>query len=163
MQKTNNCIDCNKQIYKGSNRCMSCYQKIRNPINWTFEMRYKASKKKIGENNPNFGKIKETNSNWRGGKLDRSGYISIYCPEHPFNRNGYVAEHRLVVEKKIGRYLTEKEVVHHIDFNKKNNHIDNLMLFTSSGEHMNFHIKLKKFKYMTMPMKRLVEKRWEKF
>lgn len=47
--------------------------------------------------------------------------------------------HRLVMEKKIGRPLKEGEVVHHIDGNKRNNHPDNLMLFSSQSEHLDWH------------------------
>ena len=55
-------------------------------------------------------------------------------------------EHRLVLEKHIGRYLSKKEVVHHIDKNRSNNNIENLKLFESESKHMAFHAKLRKNK-----------------
>lgn len=78
---------------------------------------------------------------WKGGKLlTEFGYCYIYSPEHQNNNSkGYVAEHRLVMEKKINRYLTKKEVVHHIDKNKLNNNIKNLMLFPNTAAHIRHH------------------------
>lgn len=77
---------------------------------------------------------------WKGGvKIDR-GRVLIYSPNHPFRtKQGYVYEHRLVMEEHLGRYLTPKEIVHHIDFNKKNNRLDNLYLFSSDKEHRKYH------------------------
>ena len=79
---------------------------------------------------------------WKGGRNTRQdGYITRYAPEHPNNCKGYVLEHRLIMEQHLKRFLTRKEVVHHIDGNNSNNHIDNLMLFPSKGSHQNFHRK----------------------
>jgi len=50
-----------------------------------------------------------------------------------------VAEHRVIVEKAIGRHLTTKEVVHHIDANKSNNELGNLFLCKSELEHRKAH------------------------
>lgn len=59
----------------------------------------------------------------------KSRYWAILSPHHPFNDSkGYVMEHRLVMEKKIGRFLKRNEVVHHIDENPQNNAIENLIL-----------------------------------
>lgn len=57
------------------------------------------------------------------------GYRYIHAPWHPHaNSSKQVAEHRLVMEKKIGRYLKREELVHHINHNKLDNSPDNLML-----------------------------------
>jgi len=69
------------------------------------------------------------------------GYILIYKPNHPFKRNRYyVLEHRYVVEQAIGRYLKPEEVVHHLDGNKTNNDISNLLLLPNAKTHSKFHI-----------------------
>lgn len=69
-------------------------------------------------------------------------YIMIQCPDHPYkNKWGYVMEHRLVMEKYLGRYLFPEEVVHHIDGDFKNNKIENLWLFKNVSEHTLFHKK----------------------
>lgn len=79
------------------------------------------------------------NPAWKGGVTYRQGYKFIKMPLHPNrNRGGYVAEHRLVVEKQIGRYLNSTEQVHHKDFDKTNNDITNLEILTRS-EHLRLH------------------------
>jgi len=70
-------------------------------------------------------------------------------------------EHRKIVEEFIGRKLKPEEVIHHIDFNKLNNDIDNLMVFPTNKEHIKFHTKLKQYSYLTRPMKRMIENRWK--
>lgn len=74
---------------------------------------------------------------WRGGrKQNAGGYWMVYSPEHPRGRkDGWILEHRLEMEKKIGRLLAPKEEVHHLDGNPQNNHPDNLILFRTSSEH----------------------------
>ncbi|TDM18104.1 HNH endonuclease [Macrococcoides canis] len=76
----------------------------------------------------------ELNKPKRGRKLLLiSGYLYRYLPEHPnANNMGYVAEHRYVLEQKIGRYLTDDEVAHHINENKLDNSPKNLELMTRS-------------------------------
>jgi hypothetical protein len=58
--------------------------------------------------------------------------------------------HRIVAEQKIGRKLLPKEVVHHIDGNKRNNQPDNLMVFPSQKEHAEWHVKFERFFYGTV-------------
>ena len=73
-----------------------------------------------------------------------SGYKYIYKPEHPKAiKKGYVAEHRLVAEKKIGSFLKDDEEVHHINFDKLDNRPENLQILSKS-EHSKLHQKLKK-------------------
>ena len=70
---------------------------------------------------------------WKGGRNKNSkGYIEIYMPDHPFCRGGkYVAEHRLVMEKHLGRYLKPYEKVHHRNCIKDDNRLENLQLVTN--------------------------------
>lgn len=78
---------------------------------------------------------------WKGGKLtDNRGYVRIFNPKHP-NKTiyGYVLEHRLIMEKKIGRYLKKEEVVHHINGIKNDNRIKNLRLCKDNKEHAKLH------------------------
>jgi len=83
--------------------------------------------------------------NYNGGTQIYNGYLAILLPEHPFaNKRGYIYEHRIIMEKRIGRYLTTQEVVHHINFNKKDNSDENLMLFSTDEEHRKYHSILRK-------------------
>ena len=54
----------------------------------------------------------------------------IFMPSHPFSVKGYIREHRLALEKRIGRYLVKGEVVHHKDGDTLNNDLNNLVLLT---------------------------------
>lgn len=80
-------------------------------------------------------------SRWNGGKtITTMGYILVMDKTHPNkDRNGHVPLHRLVMEKHIGRRLEEKERVHHVDKNKQNNKITNLMLFPNNATHTKHH------------------------
>lgn len=90
------------------------------------------------------------NPAWKGGRRKMRGYVCIYAPDHPYavrdkrrsSGSGYVFEHRLAMEKKLGRYLKPKEVVHHIDGNPTNNLPENLHLFKTNLEHMLWHKRL---------------------
>jgi hypothetical protein len=54
------------------------------------------------------------------------GYVMIYAPDHSSRKSGQALEHRIVMEKHIGRHLTNQETVHHINGNKSDNRIENL-------------------------------------
>ena len=70
-------------------------------------------------------------------RITKTGYAMIML-EHddPYfcmiNKGGVVMEHRYVMAKKLGRPLTRKETVHHIDGDKQNNVIENLQLRSSN-------------------------------
>jgi hypothetical protein len=67
-------------------------------------------------------------------------YKLVECPGHPRAKCGrYVLEHRLVMEKKVGRYLERFESVHHINGNKTDNRIENLVLTTWSDHQRLYH------------------------
>ena len=73
----------------------------------------------------------EDSPNWKGGRYQTGkGYIMIYGPDHPSHTSkGYVAEHRLVVEKEIGRLLLRTEYVHHLNGIRDDNRPENLELW----------------------------------
>ena len=80
----------------------------------------------------------EEHPDWKGGRTLRKGYWYVYFPGHPYASKGvpYVAEHRLVMEKKLGRYLLPGEVVHQIDSDPQNNDPENLIVFGSNAAHL---------------------------
>lgn len=87
---------------------------------------------KKGWNKNSAFKKGDKNPNWKGGRrCNRFGYIQIWKPEHPRAKgnNGYVFEHILVMEKKLGRYIKHpKEVIHHINGIRDDNRKENLIL-----------------------------------
>ena len=80
----------------------------------------KWSKERLGEKHPL----------WKGGKAKvTGGYIKIKNPNHPdANCEGYVLEHRLVMEKMLNRRLENIEEVHHKNGIKDDNRPENLEL-----------------------------------
>jgi hypothetical protein len=89
------------------------------------------------------GRSADNAANWRGGRIIRQGYALVYAPNHPAARPGHphVQEHRLVMEKQLGRFLEDYEVVHHKDGNRLNNNPDNLEVKTRH-QHTSDHIKM---------------------
>ena len=77
---------------------------------------------------------------WKGGEiLNSQGYILVYSPNHPYkDKRNYIREHRLVMEKYIGRFLLPSEVIHHINGIKTDNRIENLKI-VSNEEHSRNH------------------------
>ncbi len=119
------CCDCDNLISPTSTRCVKCDYKGRKGKYYPHKVPM------IGDKNPA----------WKGGKVNHSqGYIRIYCLEHPYrDGDNYVLEHRLVMEKQLGRYLTKEEVVHHINGIKTDNRIENLRLFDNQSKHVRYH------------------------
>jgi hypothetical protein len=71
------------------------------------------------------------------GKINHNGYIFLHIPSHPkANKQGYIYEHRLIMEKHLGRMLSNDEIVHHINDIRNDNRIENLMLFPNNGKHL---------------------------
>jgi hypothetical protein len=71
--------------------------------------------------------------------VSKGDYTYAVVPEHPkCTKNGYVLEHRIVMENYLGRILDDDEVVHHLNGNKKENEIENLEL-ALKREHIKHH------------------------
>ena len=81
------------------------------------------------------------NPRWNGGlRINQLGYRSVKMISRPScNKDGYIKEHRLVMERYLGRSLTSKEIVHHIDGNKSHNYISNLLVLKNQSEHVKLH------------------------
>lgn len=77
-----------------------------------------------GTNNPRW---KGPHKNKRG---NRGGHILEYAPGHPAAKKNFVPQHRLVMERALGRPLREDEVIHHIDCDPRNNEEANLIAAT---------------------------------
>lgn len=88
----------------------------------------------------------EKHPQWKGGRtIDSNGYMLIHAPDHPHAQiNGYIGEHRLMMEEILGRYLLPEEIVHHEDEIKDNNEPGNLRLFSSNKEHLDYHRDLRR-------------------
>lgn len=75
------------------------------------------------------------------------GYEVVLCKGHPrANDSGFVYEHILVAENKLGRYLKPEEVVHHLNENKGDNRPENLLIFATLADHTRYHM-MKDAKY----------------
>lgn len=90
-------------------------------------------------NNPKGSHSGEKHWSWQGGRfVNTAGYVFVKCPPEfssMSNVCGYVFEHRLVIAKSLERTLGAKEMVHHINGDKKDNRLENLKLVKGIKEH----------------------------
>lgn len=89
-------------------------------------------------------------------KIVEGGYIKIFV------NGGWILEHRHVVEQFTKRKLDKQEVIHHLNENRVDNRIGNLMVFKSNSAHQSFHNKIRQFG-MTTPIVRQIDNRWDEF
>ena len=87
-------------------------------------MRTSASGSLSGDKNPK----------WNGGRsIDRGGYVRVRSGGKP------KAEHRVVMERELGRPLESSEIVHHKNRYKTDNRPENLELIESNSLHVKMH------------------------
>ena len=88
-----------------------------------------------GENSPSYkGAIYKTPSGYLMKKL-----LLNERGKHRADTAHRVYIHTYNVEKYLERKLKKSEIVHHLDCDRENNNISNLVLFPSQNEHIKFH------------------------
>lgn len=116
-----------KIICNGAVKCPSCGTQ-ENLISYTYS-------KFLGYCKNCMYRQKRSKPTYKTGKVNHRGYILVSGQwDHPHcDHLGRVREHRLVMEKYLGRYLLPEEEVHHKDENPSNNLITNLEVLTNEG------------------------------
>jgi hypothetical protein len=83
---------------------------------------------------------------WKGGEFtDAVGYRRVYRPE-THRANKYIYEHQAVMEDHLGRSLSPSEIVHHINGDRLDNRIENLLVLSRSA-HKTLHAQLESLAY----------------
>lgn len=79
--------------------------------------------------------IKDRNPNWKGGSYtEKATKRNLILHERPEAVNKYLADHRLIASKHIGRYLKRQEPILHLNGNKKDKRPENLYICESNRE-----------------------------
>lgn len=74
-----------------------------------------------------------------GGGIDGYGYMRISVDGRRMK------EHRLVMERHLGRRLESSEMVHHINGDRVDNRIENLMLLEGQSQHIEEHARTRTY------------------
>jgi len=146
LQVTKVCKGCSKEFLvqpSRINRTYYCSQDCRYRSDYSIEQQ---SLRNSMENNPY----------WKGGSIKTpAGYVLIKSEKHLFcNRKGYSMEHRLILEENLRtevpdhpflieiegvKYLRQEIDVHHIDEDKSNNMLYNLIALTRTAHQIVHH------------------------
>lgn len=130
----------NRMSLKRSGSGNAMYNK-HHSISTKTKMRVVKIGKYLGRDNPNYGKRGPDSPHFIGIRvIDDDGYFRVYKPDHPHaDKRGRVLEHRLIYEEHYKCCILRYIHVHHVNDNRLDNRIENLMLVTASQ-----HNKLRK-------------------
>jgi hypothetical protein len=78
---------------------------------------------------------------FNGCKEEGKGYRWIYTMDRRSKMSGWTTEHRLLAEMIKGSQLDDNEVVHHLNFNKHDNRIENLQIMLDA-DHKRLHTEI---------------------
>lgn len=103
---------------------------------------------------------RENSARWNGGRfINSQGYVMVLVKSGSINRKSgwenYKPEHVVKIEELIGRKLIKGECVHHIDGDRTNNDLDNLVLLSSHQEHRLIHAKFNQLLYKLYQQKKI--------
>ncbi len=104
------------------------------------------------------GQSKLGRPSWNAGKqfepkklgseyINRFGYVMVYVGRENGRKDKYLLKHRMVAEQMLGRPLTERELVYHIDGNKTNNLPENLFVCRDMSHHREIHNRLERIAF----------------
>ena len=83
-----------------------------------------------------------------------NGYKILHIPDYPTHTycgtHGWIYEHIFLMENELGRNLKDGEHVHHLDGNRGNNRLENLVLVTQS-HHARIHKWMERIKLDVPP------------
>ena len=147
------CPICGKSFYRKKSEINN--MKDKNNATCSKECCYELRKTLYsGKNNHQYGLTGNKNASWKSDikyHKNNNRYTMIRVEDHPFrDKSNFVPKYRLVAERYLlnennsieinGKlYLKSECVVHHIDFNKKNDDVSNLYVFPNSSQHIIFH------------------------
>jgi hypothetical protein len=138
-----NCPNCGKKIKSFSTYCVKCRFIFNNPFKNKHHS--KETKELIGKKS----KAKFTDEfitrvyreKCQGNKKRYiNGYTLVKDYSHP-NRNSHndVLEHIKIMSDFLGRPIKKGEEIHHINFIRDDNRLENLYLYPSKSKHLSHH------------------------
>ncbi len=127
------CQPCSIQVYNTGDGNPSKRKDVREKIS---KATRGISKNFKDGKNPRFVKVKKT--------------VNGYLLEWDDISQRHAPQHRLVMERFLGRKLSKAEQVHHIDGDKRNNDLYNLYLTDNASKHSKIHSQLERVAFQAV-------------
>jgi hypothetical protein len=133
-----------KNNFTGKTKCKTCSNK-------------KNGELKRGRGAWNKGIKKPDEERYGKSYINHDGYkmIYIYNPRAKCKWEHFKKEHVFIIETFIGRKLYKHEVVHHINGNKLDNRLENLVILNKHSHHRKAHLSLQIIGYKLVEYKLL--------